>query len=54
MMAQLLSKQRKICNILGVSVETGDIIGMNTSHSPFLSQPEQLALNIDRFIRGVI
>ena len=49
-----LSKQRKICNILGVSVENGDIIGMNTSHSPFLSQPAQLALNIDRFIRGVI
>ena len=48
------SKQREICDILELTIENGGIVEMDTSHSPFLSQPMELAGNINKFINKVI
>eukprot|EP01084_Bolivina_argentea_P247055 413360_1 len=46
--------QQHICDGLGLTKENGNIIEMDTSHSPWLSQPHELVNNIDSWIRNVL
>ncbi len=46
--------QQSICDGLGLSKENGDVLVMNTSHSPWLSQPHQLVYNIDLWLKNNI
>eukprot|EP01084_Bolivina_argentea_P293811 505408_1 len=46
--------QRDICDRLGLSISDRNIVQMDTSHSPWLSKPNELAKHIDLFVNRVI